>query len=298
MLNINSSKHLPARVLTPSLDGTNELDFSSKPNLDISRKVLEKFSHVAQSAVKASAKLFLKDFGKAKNIQIKNNDFGNLVSRADKNIETQIRKIIGKNFPTHKIIGEEFSKDKVKPTDLVWIIDPIDGTTNYIQGLPFACISLGLWQGNTPLVGVVLNPITEQLWTAVKGQGAFLNQQKLHVSKKHGLNFTYGGFGWGRNVKKAQINFPKLLPILHKVRTLGSATLEMCLVAQGVYDFYLQNEINIWDFAASALLVLEAGGEITEINGQPLTASTTNFLCSNGHIHQHMLKEFKKAVLI
>jgi myo-inositol-1(or 4)-monophosphatase len=259
---------------------------------------LHKFSQIAQTAVKASAKLFIQDFGKAKNVQIKNNDFGNLVSRADKNIELQIRKILHQHCPTHKIIGEEFSKDKVKPTDLVWIIDPIDGTTNYIQGLPFACISLGLWQGNTPLVGVVLNPITKQLWTAVKGQGAFLNKQKISASHKTSLNFTYGGFGWGRNVKKAQINFPKLLPILHKVRTLGSATLEMCLVAEGVYDFYLQNEINLWDFAASAVIVLEAGGKITEINGKPLTASTTNFLCSNQHIHKQMLSEFKKAVLI
>jgi myo-inositol-1(or 4)-monophosphatase len=259
---------------------------------------LHKFSHIAQTAVKASAKLFIQDFGKAKNVQIKNNDFGNLVSRADKNIELQIRKILHQHCPTHKIIGEEFSKDKVKPTDLVWIIDPIDGTTNYIQGLPFACISLGLWQGNTPLVGVVFNPITKQLWTAVKGQGAFLNKRKISASHKTSLNFTYGGFGWGRNVKKAQINFPKLLPILHKVRTLGSATLEMCLVAEGVYDFYLQNEINLWDFAASAVIVLEAGGKITEINGKPLTASTTNFLCSNQHIHKQMLSEFKKAVLI
>lgn len=259
---------------------------------------LNKFSQVAETAVKSATKLFLQDFGQAKNVQIKNNDFGNLVSRADKNIETQIRKILRQNFPTHKIIGEEFEKDKVSETDLVWVIDPIDGTTNYIQGLPFCCISLGLWQGNTPLVGVVFNPITKQLWTAKKGNGAFLNQKKISCSQKKSMDYSYGGFGWGRNVKKAQINFPKLLPILHKVRTLGSATLEMCLVAEGIYDFYLQNEINIWDFAASALIVLEAGGKITEINGHPLTTQTTNFLCSNPYIHKPMLKAFKTAVLI
>ena len=253
---------------------------------------------VAISAAKESGKIFVRYFGKPKDIQMKGGDPRNLVTEIDKKIETQIRKTILKYFPKHKFIGEEFGSQKIVKNDFVWIIDPIDGTTNYIQGLPMCCISIGLWQNNQPLAGVVYNPVFGKLFTASKNGGAYLNGKRLSVSKKGDVSQAYGGFGWGRNIHKAQVNFPKLLPLLHKIRTLGSATFEMCYVAMGVFDFHIQSEINVWDFAASTLIVREAGGTVTELSGKPLTVESKTFLASNGKLHGKMVSELKKSLII
>jgi myo-inositol-1(or 4)-monophosphatase len=249
-------------------------------------------------AAKQSSGIFNSFFGKPKNVQIKNGDPRNLVTEIDRLVETRIRKIILKRFPRHRIIGEEFGAQKIAKNDFVWIIDPIDGTTNYIQGLPVCCISIALWQNNRPLAAAVYNPALNQLFTAAAGKGAFLNGRRIKVSAKKSLRLAFGGFGWGRNIHKAQVNFPKLLPLLHKIRTLGSATMEMCFTASGIFDFHIQSEINVWDFAASALIVEEAGGKVTELSGKKLGMDSKSFLASNGKIHGQMLREFKKAILI
>lgn len=258
----------------------------------------KEYLKVAVKAAHEVAPLFVKTFGKAKHVKIKDNDPRNLVTEVDAGIETKIRKIIKKNFPHHKIIGEEFSKAVANTHDFFWIIDPIDGTTNYIQGLPVCCISIGLWHGNTPLVGVVYNPILNQLFTASRGGGARLNGKKIKVSQKPSMKLAFGGFGWGRNIHKAQVNFPKLIPLLHKVRTLGSATMEMCFVAAGIFDFHIQSEINVWDFAASAVILQEAGGQVTELGGKKLDLNSTSFLASNRKLHRQMVESFKKVIIM
>src|SRR3989338_560179 len=130
---------------------------------------------VAIQAAKEAAPTFIKYFGKAGKAKIKNDNPRDLVTQADLQIERMIRKNILKAFPNSKIIGEEFAHSKLKEKDIVWIIDPIDGTTNFIQGLPNCGISIALWRGQNPQVGVVYNPITKELFTAQKGQGAKLN---------------------------------------------------------------------------------------------------------------------------
>ena len=262
----------------------------------MSNKSYQSYLKVAIAAAKESGKIFKQFFGKPKNVKIKDNDPRNLVTEIDHKIETQIRKIILKNFPSHKIVGEEFGSHKLLKNDFVWIIDPVDGTTNYIQGVPICCISIGLWQNNTPLVAAVYNPILGFLFTAVKGRGAFLNGKKIKVSSKTSLKLAFGGFGWGRNINKAKINFPKLVNFLHKIRTLGSATLEMCFVAMGVFDFHIQSSINVWDFAASALVVKEAGGQVSEPDGKKINMNSKSFVASNGKLHRQMVAEFKKAI--
>ncbi len=147
-------------------------------------------------------------------------------------------------------------------------------------------------------MGVVYNPILGQMFTAEKGKGAFLNGEKIKVSEKKSLKLAFGGFGWGRNIANAQVHCPKLLPLLHKIRTLGSATFEMCFIALGVFDFHIQSEINVWDFAASTLIVKEAGGEVTELNGEKLTMDSRSFFASNRKLHKEMVSEIKKAITI
>jgi myo-inositol-1(or 4)-monophosphatase len=259
---------------------------------------MNEFLPAAVQAAKTSSKIFKKFFGKPKDIKIKGGDPRNLVTEIDKKIESLIRSQLSKKFPSHKFIGEEFGSEKVSKKDFVWIIDPIDGTTNFIQGLPICCISIGLWQNNQPLAAVVYNPILNQLFTAEKGKGSFLNGKRIKVSKKNSVIMGYGGFGWGRNIHKAQVNFPKLLPILYKIRTLGSATLEMCYIGLGVFDFHIQSEINVWDFAASTLIVTEAGGQVTELFGEKLTMESKSFLASNGSLHKKLIADIKKTKII
>ncbi len=250
----------------------------------------EKYLKVAILAAKNSGKIFKKYFGKPKDIQMKNGDPRNLVTEIDKKIETQIRKLILKNFPAHKIIGEEFGSHKLKKDDLVWIIDPIDGTINFIQGLPLGCISIALWDKNGPVVGVIYNPVLNYLFSSLKGHGAFLNGKKIKVSNKQ----HYGGFGWGRRPKKAAKIFPVIVHQLPKIRALGSCTLEFAFVAAGIFDFHVQAEINVWDFAAATLLVEEAGGRITDWKGRKISMSTTHVVAGNKQVHQKLVRTLKK----
>ena len=197
-----------------------------------------------------------------------------------------------KNFPTHKIIGEEFNKDAVQKKDLVWIIDPIDGTTNYIQGLPLACISLALWDKNGPLVAALFNPISRQLFTAERGKGAKLNSRPIFVSKEHRLSRALGGVGWLR-VEKGIGLFSLMAKNCRKLRILATSALQISLVGSGNYDFYVATDINIWDFAASVLIATEAGGRITDETGKKINLQTRNIVASNGKLHQQILDVIK-----
>ncbi|MEK7617577.1 MAG: inositol monophosphatase family protein [Patescibacteria group bacterium] len=248
---------------------------------------------VAIKAAKEAAPIFKKYFGKAGKTTAKNGDPRDLVTKADLQIERLIRKTILKTFPKSKIIGEEYSQSKLVPNDIVWLVDPIDGTTNFIQGLSNCAISIALWQGQQPLLGLVYNPLTGQLFSAQKGKGAELNGKKIKVSQTKKIDSAFGGFGWGRDIAWGVKNFPKLLPKLRKIRTLGSTAMELCKVAEGMYDFQIQGRIKIWDFAAAAIILTESGGKITDFKGQSATLTTTQILASNGKIHKQLLKIVK-----
>jgi len=245
-------------------------------------------------AVKQAGPIFKKYFGCPKSVSIKHGDPHDLVTEVDRKIETEFRKFINKKFPDHKVIGEEFGTPTLLKNDLVWIIDPIDGTTNYIQGLPMACISIGLWDNKGPLVGVVYNPILNELYTAQRGKGAFLNGRRLRVSKINKFRLAYGGFGWGRDIAIAIKSFPLVISNTKKIRTLGSSTLEICLIARGVYDFLIQKRINIWDYAAAVLVLTEAGGHATDTRGLPINIGSKSILATNGKIHKEILQVIKK----
>jgi myo-inositol-1(or 4)-monophosphatase len=254
----------------------------------------QNYLNTAVSAAKEFGKIFVKNFGKAQHIKIKGNNPHDLVTEIDQKIEQNFRKLIAIKFPDHKVIGEEYGEDNITSEDLVWIIDPIDGTTNYIQGIPFACISIALWKGNTPLVGVVYCPVLNQLFTAQKGKGAFLNGKKISTSKLAKFELAFTAFCWGRNTKKAAENFPKLVTKLHKIRTFGATALEICFVASGQLDSLISYEAKIWDFAAGAIILQEAGGNITEYEGSELTLKTNSLLATNGKIHKVFLTKLQE----
>lgn len=256
---------------------------------------MNQYLQTATAAAKEAGKIFKANFGKPKIVSLKGGNPRDLVTEIDKQLERLIKSRIHKKFPDHNIVGEESGlSDFKKHNGYTWFIDPIDGTTNYIQGLPLCCISISLWDSRGPLVSAIYNPILDYLFTASRGQGAFLNGKKIHVSQKRQLINAFGGFGWGRDIGKASKNFPLLIKVLNKIRTLGSSTLELCYVACGVYDFHVQAHLKIWDFAAAVLVITEAGGRATDWQGRRPTAETVNLIGSNSMLHRPLLQKTKK----
>lgn len=251
----------------------------------------------AEKIAAEAGEIFQKHFGHPAEVGIKNNNPRNLVTEVDRQLERFIKQRIHRSFPDHDILGEESGLDDFQcGSGFKWFVDPIDGTTNYIQGLPMCCISISLWDSQGPLVSVVYNPILNYCFTASRGKGAFLNNKKISCSKKTRLLQAFGGFGWGRDIKKASHNFPKLIKSLNKLRTLGSAAMEMCFVALGVYDFHIQAHLSVWDFAAAVLIITEAGGLATDWQGRPPTINTKSILAANRFLHPQLLKQTKKLL--
>lgn len=248
------------------------------------------YLETAMKAAKQNGPLFKKFFGRPGKVKLKAGNPRDMVTEIDRRIETSIRRQILQKFPKAKIIGEEFAHDETGRKDLVWIIDPIDGTTNYIHGLPLACISLALWQGHKPLIGVVYNPVTKQFYHAVTGKGAYLNGQKIFVSKQTKPIKAFGSIGWGRDVQVAGKKLPGFVKTLGKVRSFGSTAWELCLVASGQMDYYIQMRAKIWDFAAAALIIKEAGGKITDGRGKNINLNTQSLIAANAKLHNYLAR--------
>lgn len=253
----------------------------------------QNYLQVATAAAKESGKLFKQFFGKPKTVSMKNGNPRDQVTEVDLKIERQIRAKIKKNFPTHKIIGEEYGKSEILKNDFIWIIDPIDGTNNFIQGIPLCCISIALWQNERPVVAVIYDPITGQMFTAAKGKGTFLNGKRISASNVAKVEQGLGGLGWSQNLEKAKKMFSGLIPFARKLRALGTHALQLAYVAAGIYDYYIINEVNIWDVAAGILLITEAGGKITDWKGKPINLTSKELVATNGKMQQQLLNKLK-----
>jgi len=249
----------------------------------------------ALRAAKAGEKIFRRNFGCPKGVRTKDGNARNYVTEADLKIEKLIRAQIKKDFPDHKIIGEELGKDKPDKNDLYWVIDPIDGTANFIHGVPFCCISIALWKGQEPLIAVVNSPMTGDIYQAMRDKGAFLNGRRINVSRIKELKQALGTAGWGRDVKIGDKLLPWLMKTASKARAFGSAALELCKVADGSIDVFVHGSINFWDVAAGMLILQEAGGKITDWEGKKLRIELDRFAASNGQFHKELLAQIKKA---
>ncbi len=252
-----------------------------------------KFLEVALEAVKKAEPIFRKSFGKASGIIEKQQGIHRSpVTDIDKEIETTIASMLAKHFPRHSIFGEEFPAQK-KSGPYTWYLDPIDGTINYIRGLPGASISLGLWESETPLVAVVFDPLGNNIYSAMRGAGAFKNgTQKLSVSSISKLADGMGGMGRLAALADDPI-LQRVARKLYRGRQYGGSALELCLMAEGKLDCLVSERIKIYDVAAGMLILSEAGGKATDWKGNPFTPASLQFAASNGKIHNELLKELK-----
>lgn len=219
-----------------------------------------------------------------------------LVTEIDLLIEREFRAMIAERFPSHAVLGEEFEEtgDREARPPFCWVFDPIDGTTNYAHGLPIFCASLALEIDGIAVVGAVYDPTRRELFTAEKGRGAWLNGTPLRVSTAAALidSLLVTGFHYNIHRDAGQLIelFGEFISRARAVRRLGSAALDLCYVAAGRFDAFWEHKLQPWDVAGGALIVAEAGGHVTTIDGAPFGSRAGSVLATNRHIHQEMLE--------
>lgn len=218
-----------------------------------------------------------------------------LVTAADVAAEREVRALVGRRFPEHLVLGEEqahggAASDRARCR---WIVDPLDGTTNFAHGLALFCVSIALEIDGRVELGVVYDPIAEELFTAERGQGARLNGQRLEVTACQTLidGLLCTGFPYSiRERRQRQVEvFSDFLGRARAVRRLGSAALDICYVAAGRFDGFWEEHLHPWDIAAAALIVEEAGGRVTDFAGGPVDLFGGQIVVSNGRLHHEML---------
>lgn len=232
-----------------------------------------------------------------------------IVTEVDKGAEQMIRRLILTHFPDHAILGEEgvppgpeaFDKalEEVRDEEYLWIIDPIDGTTNYVHGNPYYSVSIALAHNGEIIVGVIYDPGRDELFIAEKGKGAYVHGNPTKVSKELKLSESLISTGFpidpSHNLPQNMAGLQALLPKVRNVRCGGSAALQMAYVAAGRLSAYWEIGLSPWDVAAGVLLVQESGGTVTDTEGRPYDLSVRNMVASNGAIHQSLLDTLSEA---
>ncbi|KAL5022276.1 hypothetical protein ScPMuIL_001431 [Solemya velum] len=250
--------------------------------------VTEEYLNAAISIARQSGVLVQEAFHKEKLIETKQS-FADLVTQTDEAVENLIHSFFMDKFPEHKFIGEETvaKGEKCELTDApTWIIDPVDGTTNFVHRIPEVCISIGLTINKEMEVGVIYLPMLDRMYTTRKGHGAFCNGEKLSVQKAESLNtsIVIVESGSDRNqdvIKRKMENTRKIVTNSRGIRSYGSAAFNLCRVAEGCAEAYIEYSLHIWDIAAGALLVREAGGIAIDPEGGDLDLRSRRILCAS-----------------
>ncbi len=244
---------------------------------------------------------FLKDNeGKISEVQEKGS-FTNLVTNIDKGSESMIKSFVAKNFPDHGILAEE--SGAVSPmSEYRWIIDPLDGTTNYTHSYPVYSVSIAVEHNGEVTAGVVYDPNFDELFTAEIGKGAFMNGKRLKVTSTDALDHSMLATGFPYDVSRNPFNciqhFNEFLTAAQAIRRLGSAALDICYVAAGRMDGFWEVNLNPWDTAAASLIATEAGGRVTDFTGGKYSIYHKNILLSNGKIHDQMIEVLQRNLKI
>ena len=217
----------------------------------------------------------------------------NLVTEADHAADKAILQVIHTEFPSHGIVSEE-SVEKVSDSEYKWIIDPIDGTVNFANSIPICCVSIGLEHNGKMLMGAVYNPIMNEFFFAERGKGAMLNDKKISVSDKKEVLTSCLVTGFPYNYLDQPNGpiqvFARLIKKGIPVRRLGSAATDLCWVAAGRFDGFYEHQLNAWDSAAGFLIVEEAGGKVTDLNGAPYSPYQPGIIATNGGIHDELVE--------
>ena len=221
-----------------------------------------------------------------------------LVTAADRRSEALIVERLQRRFPEHGIVAEEGGGHSA-PSEYCWYVDPLDGTTNFAHGFPMFCVTLGLACRGEVIAGVVYDPTRDDLYTAERGGGAYLNGRRLQVSRTEKLSECLVATGFPPFATNHDLNIKfyfRFTELSHGIRRCGSAALDLCSVAAGRFDGFWELKLNPWDKAAGSLLVTEAGGRMSDIQGRPFDLLGDDVFASNGLIHDQMLEVFAEIM--
>ena len=253
--------------------------------------------NVLVKACRKAAKILIRDFGEVEKLQVSLKGPGDFVTVADKKVEKILIDELQKARPNYSILSEEIGLIK-NDEEFKWIIDPIDGTANFLHGIPHFGISIGLEQNKEIVCGIIFDPIKDEIFTAEKGNGAYLNNQRMRVSARSKLNnciiFTGGPRHNAKNRELALEEYKKFSSkVLIPIRKMGSASLDMAYVAAGRCDGFWQRNLNYWDIAAGIILVKESGGFVTDFNGNNEYIENKTILAANSRINEQMVEVLK-----
>jgi myo-inositol-1(or 4)-monophosphatase len=250
--------------------------------------MIHAYLDVAVEAAREAGRILLAEFARPARITYKGDV--DLVTQADQHSEEAIVARLHSRFPRHAIVAEE-GGGRESDSRWRWFVDPLDGTTNFAHGYPCFCVSIGLEEEGDLLVGVIYQPVSDELFTAVKGRGAYLNHKRIEVSKvdRLGTSLLATGFPSRKRAHIQNIEFYREFTLRsHGVRRDGSAAMDLAAVACGRFDGFWEFGLHPWDTAAGVLLVREAGGVVTTLAGQPFRVEAHETLASNRLIHDEM----------
>ena len=250
--------------------------------------------NVMVKACRKAAKTLIRDFGEIENLQVSLKGPGDFVTASDKKVEKILINELQKARPSYSILSEEIGQIN-NDKSFKWIIDPIDGTANFLHGIPHFAISIGLEHDDEIICGIVYDPIKDEMFVAEKGNGSYLNNQRMRVSSRSKLKdcivFTGGPKLESKNKELALEEYKKFSSkVLIPIRKLGSASLDMAYVAAGRCDGFWQRNLNYWDIAAGIILVKEAGGFVTDFEGENRYVENKTILATNSRISKEMIE--------
>lgn len=250
------------------------------------------------SIIKEAGEILKEGFYSIKDVQFKAKK--DLVTKYDVGIENFLKEKFLAEFKDFNVIAEESDNSNIEFKNSI-IVDPIDGTTNFVNQLPHTCISVGVYKNKKPYLGIVYNPILNELYTAVVGEGAFLNGKKIEVSKEEDLQkaLLSTGFPYSSGTCEDDLNdvmkkMKNILPNCQDIRRLGSAALDLCYVSSGIYEGYYEMNLKAWDVSAGIIILKEAGGKISNIDGDEYTLFEDKYVvASNSLIHSSLLNNLQ-----
>ncbi|NBT39004.1 MAG: inositol monophosphatase [Alphaproteobacteria bacterium] len=254
--------------------------------------------NVMERAARRAARGLVRDFGELESLQITKKGTADFVSNADKAAEAIIRDELETARPRFGFLMEESGTIEGSDPDHRWIVDPLDGTTNFLHGLPHFAISIALEHSGRIISGVIYDPIKDELFWAERGKGAFMNDRRLRVSPTRQLTESVLATGIPFAGRKGGPEFmqdmARVMPAVAGIRRFGAAALDLAYVAAGRYEGFFERYLSYWDIAAGILLVREAGGIVTDIQGGGRVVETGHILAANDMIHPQMVRLLKQ----
>jgi len=253
--------------------------------------------NVMIKACRKASKTLIRDFGEIENLQVSIKGPGDFVTASDKKVEKILIEELQKARPNYSILSEEIGEIN-KDESFRWIVDPIDGTSNFLHGIPHFAISIGLEHNNEIICGIIYDPIKDEMFIAEKGNGAYLNNQRIRVSSRTKLKdcmICTGGPKYGSvNRELSMEEYKKFSSrVLVPIRKLGSAALDMAYVASGRCDGFWTRNLNYWDIAAGIILIKESGGFVTDFYGENKYIENKTILVTNSKINNEMIEVLK-----